>query len=358
MNLERALQEYRKTIADYLLLGDGKRSFRPEHIGDAALHYLRFGGKSLRPATVFLACKAVGGDEEIALPAAAAVEVYHIWTLIHDDIIDRDDRRRGHLTVHEEFYQRSLNEMGYPEEEARHYGLSIGILAGDILQGWAVSLLCDLCRTTRVDPELVVFLTNHLFGHVQNTLVEGEMLDIQYTKLPISELDIDLIIDMLGKKTGVLYQFAALAGAMIGLNVSDSDHSTVRTLSEFAAKCGTAFQLRDDILGIIGKEEVLGKPVGSDLREGKMTVLLYHALTNANDEERTVLMRTAGNASATAAEITQATDLIIELGGVVRAQELAESYVVGAALCLDRVPNLQYKDLLLEWAQYLIHRDS
>jgi geranylgeranyl diphosphate synthase type I len=300
----------------------------------------------------------VGGDEEIALPAAAAVEIYHTWTLIHDDIIDRDDKRRGHLTVHEEFYQRALKEMGYPEEEARHYGLSVGILAGDILQGWSVSLLGNLFHTDAVDPKLVTFLTNDLTGYVQNTLVEGEMLDIQYSKLPIDKLDIDRIIDMLEKKTGALFRFAGLAGAMIGLNVSNPEHPAVRTLSEFAGKCGTAFQLRDDILGIIGEEEVLGKPVGSDLREGKMTILLYHALANANEKERAILMSTAGNASATPAEITQATDLIIKLGGVERAQELAESYVADATLCLEHLPNLQHTELLLEWAQYLIQRNS
>ncbi|MBT9160586.1 MAG: polyprenyl synthetase family protein [Dehalococcoidia bacterium] len=357
MKLEKVLQEYRERIADYLLSGDGRRSFHPEHIRDAALHYLSFGGKTLRPATVFLACKAVGGNEEIALPAAAAVEVYHTWTLIHDDIIDRDEKRRGHLTVHEEFYRRALNEMRYSEEEARHYGLSLGILAGDMLQGWAVSLLCDLCRTSELDPELVVFLTNNLMGHVQNTLVEGEMLDIQYSKLPIDKLDIEHIIDMLEKKTGALYQFAGLAGAMIGLNVNDPEHPAVRTLSEFADKCGTAFQLRDDILGLIGSEEILGKSVGSDLREGKMTVILYHALVNANEKQRAILMSTAGNASATAVEIAQTTDLIIELGGIACAQKLAESYITDAALCLDGMPNLRHKELLLEWARFLISRN-
>ncbi|MCI2426723.1 polyprenyl synthetase family protein, partial [Candidatus Acetothermia bacterium] len=211
MKLMALLTEYREKITSYLLSDTAKRDFKPCHMQEAALHYLSKGGKSLRPATVFLACKAVGGDEEIALPAAAAVEVYHTWTLIHDDIIDRDDRRRGHSTVHEEFYQRALNEMQYSEEEARHYGLSVGILAGDTLQGWAVSLLCDLCHTGKVAPELVVFLTNKLMGHVQNTLVEGEMLDIQYSKLPINKVDIEHITDMLEKKTGVLYQFAALA---------------------------------------------------------------------------------------------------------------------------------------------------
>ena len=154
------LTEYREKITSYLLSDTAKRDFKPCHMQEAALHYLSKGGKSLRPATVFLACKAVGGDEEIALPAAAAVEVYHTWTLIHDDIIDRDDRRRGHSTVHEEFYRRALNEMGYPEEEARHYGLSVGILAGDILQGWSVSLLGNLFHTDAVDPKLVTFLTN------------------------------------------------------------------------------------------------------------------------------------------------------------------------------------------------------
>jgi geranylgeranyl diphosphate synthase type I len=358
MKLAVILAEYRKKITNYLLADAAKRDFQPRHMQEAAVHYLRRGGKVLRSIALLLICKAVGGDEAKALPAAAAVEVYHTWTLIHDDIIDRDTKRRGHLTVHEEFYQRALNEMRYSEEEARQYGLSLGILAGDILQGWAVSLLCDLCRTGELGPGLVVFLTNNLMGHVQNTLIEGEMLDIQYSKLPIDKLDIEYITDMLKKKTAVLYQFAGLAGAMIGLNVNDPEHPAVRTLSEFADKCGTAFQLRDDILGLIGSEEILGKSVGSDLREGKMTVILYHALVNANEKQRAVLMRTAGNASATVAEIAQATDLIIKLGGIAYAQKLAESYIVDAALCLDRVPNLRHKELLLEWARFLIGRNS
>ena len=358
MKLPTLLAEYQKKIVDYLLSDAGKRGFQPSHMQEAALHYLRRGGKALRSTALLLICRAVGGDEERALPAAAAIEIYHTWTLIHDDIIDRDKKRRGHLTVHEEFYRRALTEMGYADKEAKHYGLSIGILTGDLLQGWAVSLLCDLRHSGAADSNLVLFLVNDLAGSVNTELIAGQTSDIQCVKLPIDNLDIDSLIDLAEKKTGRLYQFAGRAGAMLGLNTIDPDQPSVKILTEFAAKCGIAFQLRDDILGIIGKEEVLGKPVGSDLREGKITVLLYHALTNANEKERIVLMSTAGNTSATAAEITQATDLIIKLGGVARAQELAESYVADAALCLDHVPNLQHKDLLLEWVRYLIHRDS
>ena len=87
---------------------------------------------------------------------------------------------------------------------------------------------------------------------------------------------------MLWKKTGVLYEFSGKAGAMVGLNTADPEHEWVDAISNFAGKCGIAFQLQDDILGIMGDEETLGKPVGSDIREGKRTTIVYHSFKNAN----------------------------------------------------------------------------
>src|SRR5690606_36846634 len=108
--------------------------------------YLHAGGKSLRAAVMMFCCGAVGGDEQTAIPAAAAIELYHTFTLVHDDIIDRDEKRRGVPTVHYDFANRGRDELGFDEKTAQHYGMTIAILAGDLQQGWAASLLPDLHR--------------------------------------------------------------------------------------------------------------------------------------------------------------------------------------------------------------------
>lgn len=101
----------KQKVYDYLFASEYARGFAPAHLHDAAFSYLKMGGKSLRPAVLMLSCAAVGGDENSAIPAAAGIEVYHTWTLVHDDIIDRDERRRGAPTVHIEFAERGLREF-------------------------------------------------------------------------------------------------------------------------------------------------------------------------------------------------------------------------------------------------------
>jgi len=136
----------RERVYQYLFESDYAAQFRPAHIRDAALSYLKMGGKSLRPAVLLLSCGAVGGDETVALPAAAAIEVYHTWTLVHDDIIDRDSRRRNAPTVHVEFASRGAHELGFSGADAAHYGIAIGILAGDVQQSWSYMLFHELHR--------------------------------------------------------------------------------------------------------------------------------------------------------------------------------------------------------------------
>src|SRR5437763_9493239 len=130
----------------YALLHDPRygASFEPEHIRDSVYHYLSQKGKALRPLMLLLSCGAAGGDEARALPAAAAIELFHTWTLVHDDIIDRDDLRRGKPTVHAAFRARAQTEWGYEPDAAAHYGVTAAILAGDQQQGWAYALLAEL----------------------------------------------------------------------------------------------------------------------------------------------------------------------------------------------------------------------
>ena len=357
-SFDKELQDRRNAIYSYIMSRPFIDSACSSHIRDASLHSLGLGGKSLRPALLLLACGAVGANEGIATPAAAAIEVCHTWTLIHDDVIDRDLKRRGRETIHEEFRRRAVEEFGYSDAEAKHYGTSIAILSGDLLQGWAVSLLCELSFEKHLAPALALHLINELMTKVQNTLVEGEVLDIQYSKLPIDSVDEVLVLDMLKKKTAVLYEYAGQAGAMIGIGCCDPNASLVRGIAEFAQKCGLAFQLRDDILGVIGNEQVLGKPVGADLREGKRTIIVRQAYMNASTAQRSLLMNTLGNRLATEREVAEATGLLIELGGVQRAQDIAMAYVKDAKACLDVLPDSPHRRLLVDWAEYLVERGS
>ena len=351
------LLKRKEKVYEYLSSSRFQELFRPKHIRDSVYSYMKQGGKSLRPAVLLFSCGAVGGDEEKAIPAAAAVEVFHTWTMVHDNIIDRDDKRRGGPTVHEEFRERAVSELGYDEMEARHYGLSIAMLAGDMQQGWAVSILSELSQNNGVDPRLALYLIKDSEMRVQSTLIEGQVLDIQYPKRSIDSLAQEQILDMLWKKTGVLYEFAGKAGAMLGLNTSDPEHWLVQAISTFASKCGIAFQLQDDILGVVGDEAVLGKPVGSDIREGKRTILLHHAFRNANDAQKNQLMSVFGNEQTSDDDVKQARKLLRDLGAIEYTKELARTYIKESLTHLSKVPPSKYKDLLSLWAEYMIERE-
>ena len=352
----RALAERKKIVYDYLYREEFSSRFHPIHIRDAIYSYMENGGKSLRPSALLFACGAVGGDEKIATPAAAAIEIFHTWTLVHDDVIDRDSKRRGGPTVHEAFRQRALRELGYSEEDAAHYGLSIAILAGDMQQGWAVSILAKLAEEDGLDPRIPLYLIQDAEMRVLSLLIDGEMRDVQFSKTNILTVSEEDILDMLSKKTGVLYEYAGKAGAMIGLNSADPLHPLVKAVSAFAADCGTAFQLQDDILGVVGDEEALGKPVGSDIREGKRTTIALEAYRNADERERGRLLSVLGNPDAGNAQVAETAALLRDLGGIEYTANLAKRYIERALGQLELVPPSEYRDLLRFWADYMIQR--
>ena len=346
-----------RQVMCYLLDGPHPRGFAPTHLQEAALSYVRRGGKSLRAMVLLLSCSAVGGKETQALPAAAAVEIYHLWTLVHDDIIDRDELRRGGQTVHHDFHQRASKELGYLEEEARHYGLTLAILAGDLQQAWAVSLLSELYQKGNVDPGLVLGLIRELEGRVTPILLEGETLDFRYAALSVSQLSQKRILEMLWKKTANLYEFCGRAGALIGLGRLELEDPRVCSLAAFTGKCGLAFQLQDDLLGAVGNQDKLGKPVGSDILEGKKTLIAYLAFNRANEGEREKLERIFGNRQATAEEIQEVVRCFQESGALDDVQSLARTYLQEALEALETLPPSNPKDLLTLWADYMLNRE-
>ncbi|MBM3324404.1 MAG: polyprenyl synthetase family protein [Calditrichaeota bacterium] len=348
-----------KLIQDYVLSEPYVRRFAPEDMKEAVTAYFRSGGKRLRPAVLLFACGAVGGDESKAISAAAAVEIFHTWTLVHDDIIDRDALRRGQPTVHEQFYKKSLENgrFGKDVAGARHYGISVAILAGDVQHGWGISLMTELSTRYGISPEVTLKLIDTLDTYVLTTLVEGELLDVQQSKMPIEALSEADIEDMLWKKTGALYEFCGAAGAAIGLNSADFSHPLVKAISGFTSACGAAFQLQDDILGILGDEKRLGKPVGSDIREGKRTLIVCSAYRKASPAQRELMNRILGNKDASMEEISEVTALLVDLGGVEYTKERAKVYLQKALPYLEKVPPSFYRDLLADWAQLMTQRE-
>jgi len=344
-------------VKDYILREDNAPSFSYQHLTDAAMSYVKAGGKSLRPAVLMFCCGLVGGDENTALPVAGAIELYHTFTLVHDDIIDQDDLRRGVPTVHADFYQRAKDDMGYDDATARHYGLSLGILAGDVQQGWAASLMTKLYSEFNHPAGLALNLVNELFGRVQGLLLEGETLDIMLSQAPIADVTEEKVLDMLWKKTGVLYEFAGRAGAAIGLGVEDIRDERVEKIATFTGNCGTAFQIQDDILGLVGNEKQLGKPIGSDIKEGKRTIIVLNTLPKMNENEKTTVLAALGNRDATLEQIQAATQLMIDYGGVDYAREMAQSQVQEALMLIEDIPDSEYKDTLKSWAYYMIERE-
>ncbi len=354
-DLLAAVDQRKRLLMEYLTQERFRGRFQPAHIREAVYSYIRGGGKSLRPAVALLTCGALGGDERQALPVAAAIEVYHTWTLVHDDVIDRDDTRRGLPTVHKEFAERAAAEFGWTPPEAEHYGMTIAMLAGDLQQAWAWSLMFEAVEQG-VPAEVLIGLAQDLASRVTPLLVEGETLDVQYAGA-VFELDQAAVIDVLWKKTGALYEFAGRAGAAIALRDASDESPAAQAIARFCKLCGTAFQIQDDILGVVGDARQLGKPVGSDIREGKTTLLTLQALARGDARQRAELLRALGDDEASAADLQSVIRLLRETGAVSHAQSVARQYVRQALDQLDALPDTRYRHLLAEWAQYMIRRE-
>jgi geranylgeranyl diphosphate synthase type I len=352
---ENEIEPRRRLVYDYLDSWRGAELFRPEEIHDAIYSYVSRRGKALRPVVLMLACGAVGGDEAVALPAAAAVEVFHTWTLVHDDIIDRDETRRGKPTVHAEQSARGRAVFGVGDEEAAHYGRAVAILAGDSQQSWSYALLTQL-RLSGVRAELVVDLVERMARWLTPALLEGEMLDVDYALSAPESVSEDQILTMLTRKTGALLEYSAWCGARIGLAGTSLPLDWADRLGRFASLCGTAFQLHDDVLGLTADEKALGKPVGSDLREGKRTLIVHRALPRLSEGEKDTLLSVLGNTHARHEEIEAALEAIRSSDALEEVSELANSYITQARELLSGLPDTRQRALLDVWARYLLAR--
>jgi len=327
----------------------------PGYLRNAVTDYPTRGGKRLRPALVIWFCELSGGTVDPAWYAALAVELYHNWTLVHDDLIDNDELRRGQPTSHASL--RDTPGLGLTDgniEPALTFGRDMALLAGDIQHAWAVDCLC---RSTGngVSADVTLALVTRLCSHVTPALISGEALDVEFalrTEVTAAQNE-----RMMRLKTGTLLEFCAQAGVVLGTRNADWTAPLCEAAGRFARDAGLAFQLQDDVLGLFGSDRTLGKPVGSDLREGKRTLLFNTALQCANAADRDRLLQLWGTVAAAPDDVAQAQTIVRACGALDTVKQKAADLVVSANAALEPFPPGPVRDRLTETADYFINRD-
>lgn len=233
-----------------------------------SLHRASQGGKRFRPALLTGIYRHLGGtDERLACTVAAAVELLHTAFVVHDDVIDHDDVRRGRLNVSGTFAH-GLRSAGGDESGAATLGAAAGILAGDLALSGAHRLVASSAAAPSIREDLL-----DLFDHAIYATAAGELSDVRFSLGPV-EATLAEVVTMAANKTAVYsFELPLQAGALL----AGADRRTVEGLSHVGRLVGIAFQLHDDLDGVFGDEQVTGKSVLTDLREGKVTPLVAHA---------------------------------------------------------------------------------
>ena len=294
----------------------------PPHLYDPVRYILSLGGKRLRPALVLLAADSMGGSLEKALPAALAIEVFHNFSLVHDDIMDRAPLRRGHSTVH----------CRWDENTA--------ILSGDVMMIQAY----DLFESYHGEDFRSLVST---FNRVARLVCEGQQLDMDYEKT--AEVSREQYIRMIGLKTAVL-----IGGALrIGGIVASAPCPAQERLYDFGFNIGLAFQLTDDYLDTFGDQRTFGKRIGGDILDGKKT-FLYIAAREKTDR---AVFDAAYGLSDPQERIAAVRDLYRASGADKALEEAIAFYTDRALACARDLPvDPSYRECYVSLARRLVDR--
>jgi geranylgeranyl diphosphate synthase type I len=312
-------------------ISDSLCASKHSRLSGAMMHLIEGGGKRLRATLPWLVGKAVGDSHSGLLDVGAAIEIVHNFTLVHDDIMDDDDTRRGLNAVHIE------------------YGLPTAINAGDAMLAIAFERLVGAKGLEHKDVGPMV---NRLAWMVRR-VSEGQQLDIEFEdRIAVSEAD---YFEMIEGKTAVMF----LTCAEVGARMSGADDDTIECMAEWGLAVGLCFQLMDDLIDVLSDSDTLGKPAGSDLAQGKRTLMVIHALSQPDSPELDNLKAVLGKGdSATQAEIDLGLAALNEIGSVDYAREKAEMYHKNAHACLDRLPESPALLALRELTDYQLKRIS
>jgi geranylgeranyl diphosphate synthase, type I len=319
-----------------------------------ALRYSRklvlSGGKRLRAAFMYYGYIGAGGiEEEKILEASMSIELIHSFLLVHDDIIDRDDMRHGVTTLHRHYAD--IGKTFFPGKDTEHFGNAMAIIVGDMLGAFGN----DIIFSSDFAPERKFLALSKLQNIVSFTVI-GQAQDI-YTEYRGQASEPE-IIAMYRNKTakytveGPLHLGALLAGA---------SEELLNALSAYAIPLGIAFQIQDDILGIFGSAERLGKPTGSDIQEGKITLLVSRALRDGDKEQKKRIKKILSlGDKLTEQEIKEFRELIEATGAKEGAKQLAMQYIEEGKRALEKIYeklDTRAYNFLFSIAEYMMKRD-
>lgn len=306
----------------------------PKELYRASAHYIASGGKRIRPFILLKSSELFGGTPRKAMPAAAAVELIHNFSLVHDDIMDNDEMRHNVPTVH------------------ASYGIPLAILAGDILFSKAFQLI-SLCGIEEgIAEKSIPEMVNRLSTACIN-VCEGQAIDMQMaseSNKTYSQID---YITMIEKKTASLFELSCSLGVLSSDNYQAED---LDRLAAFGKNIGIGFQLIDDLIGIVGDPQITGKAVGNDIREGKKTFPMILVLEKANTNERNKLLKIFGSRSTSDMELKEAVRVISGLRIEEEIRNLAESYIHHALQSLEVYPDSEPKSALQTSADFIVRR--
>jgi octaprenyl-diphosphate synthase len=294
-----------------------------DRIGEIGSYLLLSGGKRIRPILLLLTAKLASYTGDRIFPLSAMIEFMHTATLLHDDVIDHSHLRRGHPTVNS------------------RWGSALSILVGDFLYAKAMALVVD-----DGDPQILREITR-----VTMAMTEGQVMEtLKIGDISLTGAEYEQIIR---QKTAALFGACCyIGGALGGLPVERSAR-----LRRFGIAFGSAFQLVDDGLDFTGKEERLGKPVGSDLREGKVTLPVIIALQHASTEEAALIGRFVRGDDQSSEAFQDIVALIQKYHGIEHTQREAERFVEQAEIELQGFADGPAYDLLMELADFIVKRE-
>ena len=278
------------------------------------------GGKRLRPALLLLACGALGYRGEARLALAAVIEFIHTATLLHDDVVDESELRRGARTANAAF------------------GNAAAVLVGDFLYSRAFQMMVEVgdMRVMRV------------LADATNTIAAGEVMQLMGSHDP--QVDEARYLEVIRRKTAKLFEAAARLGAVLAKSPAAAEEG----LARYGAHVGTAFQLIDDVLDYSGAQTAIGKSLGDDLAEGKMTLPLIHALALGNADEVNTIRHAIGGGGLT--DFAPVVAALKRTGALAYAQERATHSSREAARCLDGLASSPCAETLLQLTAFAVDR--
>jgi geranylgeranyl diphosphate synthase type II len=303
---EKKFSFYKDRVNRYIDSILSPASDKPQSLYAPIRYAMEGNGKRLRPVLLLLACEALKGSLEAALPAAVAVELMHNFTLVHDDMMDNDDTRRGRPTVH------------------RKWDNEAALLAGDGMMALAFHSLLRT-RSTNL-PRLAQILTDGIIE-----LCEGQALDREFEQR--SEVTMKEYLAMIMKKTARLLSICAEMGAII----AGADDKQVKLFRRFGEHLGLAFQIQDDLLDITISQDILGKDFGSDVKRRKKTFLYIYVMTTAAPSYRDGLKEIFQKPAISPEEVLSVQRIFNESGALAAAETAARDHLNQANDCLARL---------------------